>query len=194
MTITVQSIYYNHASDTLKREITALLDQVWPEDSPILGEEIRETHDKVFNARSFYTYIDGKLISYAGVVHKTIQHDGQTYNIVGLSCVATDPKYQGRGVGARTVAAATQWIEKQKDIDFGIFTCQPPLASFYHRSGSWLVVPNVILIGNRKKDALSSESLDVVVLMRLFSEKAKALESTLKYSTINLEFPDGQFL
>ena len=194
MTTTVQSIYYNHASDTLKREINALLNQVWPDDSSMPGTTIPETHDKELNARSFYSYIDGKLVSYAGVVHKTIQHDEQTYNIAGLSCVATDPKYQGQGLGLRTVAAATKWIEKQRDIDFGIFTCQPTLASFYNHSGSWPVVQDVVLIGNMNEGALSSESLDVVVLMRLLSEKAKTYESTLRHSTINLEFPDGQFL
>lgn len=194
MTTTMQSIYYNHATDTLKHEINALLHQVWPDDSSLPETTIPEAHDKELNARSFYSYKDGKLVSYAAVVHKTIQHDGQTYNIAGLSCVATDPEYQGQGLGLRTVAAATQWIEKQSDIDFGIFTCQPSLAPFYNHSGSWPVVSDVVLIGNMNEGALSSESLDVVVLMRLLSEKAKTYESTLRHSTINLEFPDGQFL
>lgn len=190
----VQSIYYNQASDTLKHDIAALLHQIWPENSPMPRTTIPEAHDKKLNARSFYSYIDGKLISYVGVVRKTIQHDGQTYNIAGLSCLATDPKYRGQGLGLRTVAAATKWIEKQRDIDFGIFTCRPSLASFYNQSGSWPVVPDVVLIGNMNEGALSSESLNLVVLMRLFSEKAKANESTLRHSAINLEFPDGEFL
>ncbi|WP_336824435.1 GNAT family N-acetyltransferase [Sporosarcina sp. USHLN248] len=194
MTNIVQSIYYNQAPDTLQRGIASMLHQVWPDVCPMPGPTIPKAHDKELNARSFYSYINEKLVSYAGVVHKTIRHEGQTYNIAGLSCVATDPKYQGQGLGLRTVAAATQWIEKQKDIDFGIFTCKPSLASFYHHAGAWTVVPDVVLIGSRDEGALSSESLDVVVLMRLFSEKAKAYESILHHTTINLDFPDGQFL
>lgn len=194
MTTILQSFYYNQAPDTLQREIAVMLHQVWPDACPMPGATIPEAHDKELNARSFYSYIDGKLVSYAGVVHKTIKHDGQTFNIAGLSCVATDPEYQGQGLGLRTVAAATQWIEKQRDIDFGIFTCKPSLASFYNRAGAWPVVPDVVLIGSRDEGALSSESLDVVVLMRLFSEKAKAYESILRHTTINLDFPDGQFL
>lgn len=194
MTTIVQSITYNQAPDTLRSEIAVMLHQVWPDACPMTGVTIPEAHDKELNARSFYSYIDGKLVSYAGVVHKTIKHDGQTYNIADLSCVATDPKYQGQGVGLRTVAAATQWIEKQRDIDFGIFTCKSSLASFYNHAGAWPAVPGVVLIGNRGEGALSSESLDVVVLMRLFSEKAKAYESILRHTTINLDFPDGQFL
>lgn len=194
MTIIVRSLYYNKAPDTLKRELAEMLHLVWPDACPMPGATIPEAHDKEFNARSFYSYIDGKLVSYAGVVHKTIEHDGQTYNIAGLSCVATAPKYQGQGLGLRTVAAATQWIEKQRDIDFGIFTCNPSLASFYNRAGAWPVAPDVMLIGNRNEGALSSKLLDVVVLMRLFSEKAKAYESTLGHTTINLDFHEGQFL
>ncbi|MFP5114064.1 GNAT family N-acetyltransferase [Bacillaceae bacterium C204] len=194
MTTTVQSIYYNQAPETLQREIAIMLHQVWPDACPMPGAKILEAHDKELNARSFYSYIDGKLVSYAGVVHKTIKHNGQTFNIGGLSSVATDPEYHGQGLGLRIVAAATQWIEKQRDIDFGIFTCNPSLTSFYTRAGAWPVVTDVVLIGSRDEDALSSESLDVVVLMRLFSEKAKAYESILRHTTINLDFPVGQFL
>lgn len=194
MTTIVQSIDYNQAPDTLQREIAVMLHRVWPDACPMPGVTIPEAHDKELNARSFYSYIDGKLVSYAGVVHKTIKHDGQTFNIAGLSCVATDPEYRGYGFGLRTVAAATQWIEKQRDIDFGIFTCKPSLASFYNRAGAWPVLPDVVLIGSQDEGALSSESLDVIVLMRLFSEKSRDYESILRHTTINLDFPEGQFL
>ncbi|MFB0844775.1 GNAT family N-acetyltransferase [Paenibacillus oleatilyticus] len=190
----VQSIYYNQASDTLRRKIAIILHRVWPDVCPMPGATIPEAHEKEFNVRSFYSCIDGKLVSYAGVVHKTIKHDGQTFNIAGLSCVATDPEYHGQGLGLRTVAAATQWIEKQSDIDFGIFTCEPFLAYFYNRAGAWTIVPDVVLIGSGDEGALSSESLDVVVLMRLFSEKAKANELQLRHTTVNLDFPVGEFL
>ncbi|GKU77804.1 GNAT family N-acetyltransferase [Paenibacillus sp. L3-i20] len=194
MTTIVQSINYNEAPDTLQSEIAVMLHQVWPDACPMPGVTIPKAHEKELNARSFYLHIDGKLVSYAGVVRKTIKHDGQTFNIAGLSCVATDPEYHGQGLGLRTVADATQWIERQGDIDFGIFTCSPSLDSFYNRAGAWPVVTDVVLIGSRNEGALSSESLDVVVLMRLFSEKAEAYESILRHTTINLDFPDGQFL
>ncbi|MBG9455910.1 acetyltransferase [Lysinibacillus sphaericus] len=194
MTAIVQSIYYNQAPYTLRREIAIMLHQVWPNACPMPGATIPEAHYKELNARSFYSSIDGKLVSYAGVVRKTIKHDGQIFNIAGLSCVATDPVYHGQGLGLCTVSAATQWIEKQGNIDFGIFTCKPSLSSFYNRAGAWSVVQDVVLIGSRDEGALSSESLDVVVLMRLFSEKSKGYESILRHTTINLDFPVGQFL
>ncbi|MBM7110976.1 hypothetical protein SAM19_04396 [Brevibacillus laterosporus] len=193
ITDTIHSIYYNQASDTLRREIALMLHLVWPDVCPIPGETIPAAHDAVLDARSFYSYIDGRLVSYAGVVHKTIKHNKQTFNIAGLSCVATHPDYQNRGLGLRTVAAATRWIE-QSDTDFGIFTCKPTLAYFYNHAGDWSVVPDVELIGSRDEGALSSESLQVVVLMRLFSAKARAYESMLRHTTIDLALPIGDFL
>lgn len=191
MTDTIQSIYYNQASDALRRQIAIMLHRVWPD---VLGETTPETHAASLHARSFYSYSNGRLVSYAGVVRKIIKHGGQAFNIAGLSCVATDPDYLGQGLGLRTVVAATRWIEEQDNIDIGVFTCEPSLTYFYERAGAWPVVPNVELIGSREQGALSSESLQVAVLMRLFSEKACAYEAILSNTTIDLDLPVGQFL
>lgn len=188
----IKSIFYNQAPDTLRREIAALLHRVWPDDGP-LGEAIPAAHDPALEAHSFYCRADGRMVSYAGVVRKTIHHGGQAFIIAGLSCVATDPDHQGRGYGLRTVAAATQWIE-QSGVDMGLFTCQPALAHFYERAGAWPVVPDVALIGSQDEGAISSEALGLVVLMRLFSGKAKGSESMLRHTTIDLGLPVGQFL
>ncbi|MBE9916036.1 GNAT family N-acetyltransferase [Paenibacillus donghaensis] len=190
---TVQSIYYNQAPDALRREIAAMLNRIWPDDSLMSSGTIPATHDESLNARSFFAYVDGRLVSYAGVVRKSIKHEGHFFNIAGLSCVATHPDYQAQGLGLQTVAAATQWME-QSGADWGIFTCKPHLAGFYDRAGAWPVVPNVTLIGSRDTGALSSESLQVVVLMRLFSAKAYAYESILRHTTIDLGLPVGHFL
>lgn len=155
----VQSTDYNQVSDALRSEIAVMLQRVWPDSDPLPEGKIPETHLKEFNVHSFYSYIDEKLVSYAGVVRKTIHHKGQPFNIAGLSCVATDPDYHGQGLGLHTVTAATEWIEKQSDIDFGIFTCKPSLAPFYNRAGSWPVIPDVVLIGREDENALSSASL-----------------------------------
>lgn len=124
---------------------------------------------------SFPTFIDLRLIINT---YKTDKISNITFQVfykraVGLSCVATDPEYHGQELGLRTVPAATQWIEKQSDIDFGIFKCK----LFYNRAGVWAMILDMILFGSLDGGALSSESLDVVVLMRLFSEKAIANES-----------------
>lgn len=193
MTITVQSINYNQAPDDLRREIAVLLHRVWPEEGGLPEDTIPAAHDEALNARSFYAYADGELVSYTGVVTKVIEHEGERFSLSGLSCVATDPDYRGLGYGLKTVAAATRWIEQSR-MDLGIFTCNPALADFYHRAGSWPAVPDVNLIGSRDEGALTSDSLHVVVLMRLFSAKAIAHKKMLRHTTINLDLPVGQFL
>ncbi len=190
----VQSIDYNQAPDTLRRDIAVLRHRTWPDRCPVPGQTIPAAHDAALQVRSFFSSTDGRLVSYAGAVRKTVQHGGQTFDIAGLSGVATDPDYRGRGFGSRTVAAATRWIEGLEDVDFGIFTCHPLLASFYLRAGGWPVASDVILIGSREMGALSSEALDVVVLMRLFSANARACSSILHHTTIDLGLPVGQFL
>lgn len=71
---------------------------------------------------------------------------------------------------------------------------QTAFAYFYERSGTWSVVSDVTLIGSREGGALSSETLQVVVLMWLFSAKARTNHSFFRDTTIDLNLPVGQFL
>jgi GNAT superfamily N-acetyltransferase len=189
----IHAIPYNRACDTLRRDIALLQHRVATTAGPPPADPIPPEHDPMLEALSFYLMADSRVVSYAAVVHKQIKHGNETFWIAGLSCVATDPDYQGRGLGSRTVGAATHYIE-HSTTDIGIFTCDPPLASFYARAGAWPVVPDVILIGSRHDGALSSVSLQKVVLMRLFSAQAYAAAARLRQTTINLDLPVGQFL
>src|SRR5918994_615122 len=100
------------------------------------------------------------MVSYAAVVSKSIQLEGTTLIASGLSCVATDPDFQRRGLATRVVAAATRGIELS-DADFGMFTCAPHLAPLYARAGGWTVAPDAVLLGSRDAEALTSTSLGV---------------------------------
>ncbi|WP_210250656.1 hypothetical protein [Mesorhizobium sp. SARCC-RB16n] len=78
-------------------------------------------------------------------------------------------------------------------IDFGVFTCDPPLAGFYSRVGAWPIVPDAVLVGSRATGALRSDTLGKVVLMRLFSPKAVTAGLEITRATIDLDLPVGQF-
>ena len=188
----IHVIPYNRACDQLRREIAFLQHRVAPAVVPPPVDPIPPEHAPALDALSFYLMDDNRVVSYAAAVHKQIRRGDETFWIAGLSCVATDPDYQGRGLGSRVVAAATRYLEHSA-IDIGVFTCDPPLAGFYARAGSWPAAPDVTLIGSHHDDALSSASLRKVVLMRLFSEKARAA-ADLRQTTINLDLPVGQFL
>jgi predicted N-acetyltransferase YhbS len=150
-------------------------------------------HDPALDAVSFYACDGGEIVSYAAVVRKSIGHAGQAFEIAGLSAVVTDPRVRGRGFGLGVVRDATRWMERS-GAHLGIFTCDPPLAGFYERAGAWPVAPDVVLVGNRSDDALRSDTLGKVVLMRLFTESARAAAPVLTHATIALDLPAGQFL
>jgi ribosomal protein S18 acetylase RimI-like enzyme len=188
--ICVESIAYNRAGSMLRREFATVVDRAygWSDESG----GVLPLHDPALDAHSFFIRLDGKVVSYAAVVTKTIRHGDETFRASGLSCVATDPDFQRRGLAARVVAAATRHIETSGG-DLGVFTCVPELAPLYEAAGSWPVAPDVVLVVNREPGALSSVSLGVVVLLRLFSEKARTPSGALLHGTIDLDLPVGGF-
>jgi len=188
----VISAPYNMMTAAQRRDIAILQERAYGPSGPEQDDDSPALHDQSLNAQSFIIRDGERVVSYAGVVKKTIVHAGQVFSVSGLSCVATDPDFQRCGLGTRIVAAATRYME-ETDIDFGIFTCAPELAPLYVEAGLWSVVPTVVLIGSRDAGALTSTSLGVVVLMRLFSERAIAASSTLLNGTIDLDLPPGEF-
>jgi GNAT superfamily N-acetyltransferase len=188
----IYAISYNHTNGPLRRAIAQLQHRAFsilPPPSDVVTPE----HDPMLNALSFYLIADGHVVSYAAVVYKAILYGDVEFEIAGLSCVATDPEYQGRGLGTRAVAAATRAIEHSA-VDFGVFTCDPALVPFYIRAGAWQAAPDVELIGSQHAGALTSRGLQKDVLIRLFSEKAHDRAEQLFKATLNLDLPVGQFL
>jgi GNAT superfamily N-acetyltransferase len=189
----IQSVPYNEAPELLRLQFALLSHRANPGTRSASTDAAPVLHDPALDTMSFYASLDGEIVSYAAVIRKTISHGGQTYTLGGLSWVATDPDYRRRGFGSLTVSTATRWMECS-DLDIGLFSCDPPLASFYARAGAWPVVEGVVLIGSRHAGALRSDTLGKVVLMRLFSAKANVNASTLRHTTIDLDLPVGQFL
>jgi len=118
--------------------------------------------------------------------------DNEKYQIGGLSCIATLPNYRRQGLSSKIVQTATKWIED--NLDFGIFTCKRELEDFYACNGKWQVANNVVLIANRDNNALSSNKLAVIVLIRLFSNKAQVNGQKILNARIYLDLPQGQFI
>lgn len=181
---------YNDASETLRKEIAEMLQQIWPN----AADDSELSHPLELTAHSFFCRVDGKLVAYTAVLQKDIVHAGVLFRLAGLSCVATLPEYRKLGFGSCLVRSATDWMAQKKQLDFGIFTCQPEFIHFYHRCGGWQVNPNVTLIGNAKPGALNSKTLSVAVLQRIFSRHAQKHKVLLTHGLINLDFPDGEFL
>ncbi len=187
----VERIPYADLDDVARHEIAILQTRAYGPPDP-LSDPLAPLHDPALRAVSFLLRRDGRLVSYAGVVTATVHAGEVPFVASGLSCVATDPAYARRGYASAVVAAASRYIAGS-GVDLGIFTCAPELVRLYASAGDWTVEPNVVLIGNRDPDALTSTALGVVVLMRLFSARAHSHADMIHNATIDLGLPVGQF-
>lgn len=97
-------------------------------------------------------------------------------------------EYRGKGIGEMIVSEATQWMESQT-INLGIFTCHPSLVEFYTHHHCWKVANRVILKGSHHKYAISSDKINVTVLIYCFLENLN-IENT----TLYLNLPIHQFV
>ena len=188
----IHVIPYNRACDVLRWDVAMLQHRAAPGFSSRPAKPVPPEHDPTLDPLAFYLLAESRVVSYAAVLHKQVACDGETLGIAGLSCVATDPVYQRHGLGSRVVASATRYLE-HSTIDMGIFTCDPGLRPFYERAGGWLAMPGVVLVGGSDEGGPSSVTLQKVVLMRLFSAKARDAADRLSRATINLDLPPGQF-
>lgn len=195
MTIQVDSQKYQaHLDSSFNKDLTTLFHRVWPTTCPSPHQKATYAHHPALKVQSFALYFEGRLISYTGIVQQTVTFKGEAFKIAGLSAVATDPDFQGQGWGSFIIARANEWLEKQETIDFGLFTCAPSLLPFYQQVGHWILAPHLRLIGNDEKKALTSDALDVQVLVSPYSEKAKKEKLPQQQGTINLHLPQGDFL
>lgn len=192
MNIEIFCTNYNQAPEALQWEIAALLDKIWS-DSAFRAGKLLLTHRPELNAQSVLCRYGERLVGYAGVVQKTVRIGESNFIAAGLSCVASDPDWRGRGVGKRIVRSATQWVQGQPQIDLGVFTCHPTLSGFYRMAGGWQVQPQAVLLGSEDPEGLSSKSLGVDVLMRPFSKIATENWNWIRRATIQLALPVGDF-
>jgi GNAT superfamily N-acetyltransferase len=184
---------YRQTSGQVRRDIALLMHRVWPDQSaPSQDEAVPEEHDPELDALCCFIYRGNRLLSYAAILNFTLSHAGQTFFVAALSCVATDPAYQNQGLSSLVVSAATRCIENSH-ADIGLFTCDPPLASFYAKAG-WPAASGVVVIGSHDACALSSAELGKVVLLRLLSEHAHDHAAAFANTTLSLGLPLGQFV
>ena len=161
----------------LRWQIISFFRTQWPGGSPdgdlcrgtIAPEEYHPvgvvmTHDKL-------------LISYAGVVWKTLEHEGQSYKMYGLSGVFTFPSYRRLGYGTQVISAAKELIEKS-DGDIVIFTSLQQ--GFYEKVG-FLRMPNVQLL---KGDAHNPTVYGETTFMLFLSPKGQRARKRFEKASI----------
>ena len=122
------------------------------------------------------------LVAHAQVLHKDVQHEGETFSLYGLSTVFTYPSFRGQGHGQRVVLAAMEHMLAQPDIDLAMTNCVEHNVGFYEKCG-WRFVDNVLLMGSRS----APEPLDERVALIYVSDKAQAHQQALETVPIYFE-------
>lgn len=189
MKIILRSEDYFKLPEPIHNQISDLVYNTYPQ----TNHEV-PLHPKKFNVRSFYIQTNHDILSYAGVIRWKIQLLHQSFQIVSLSCVVTDEKYRRMGLALKNVASATQWCKQHSGADFGIFTCHQSLIPFYQKAGQWHHAAHIKLFSNNSPHALSSEKLEVAVVVLFFFDKAKKYKNQILESTIYLNFEDQEFI
>jgi aminoglycoside 2'-N-acetyltransferase I len=148
-----------------------------------------QLNDPALHAMIFSLVVDSQLASHVSVPQKTIVHRGEPCRAYGLSGVLTVPAFRGRGYGEQVVRAATAFME-QDGADIGLFTCDPPLRTFYERCG-WAVLERASLVGGTRAKPFPSNALGKTTFARFFSACAQARRNDFVDTTIWLDLPEG---
>jgi GNAT superfamily N-acetyltransferase len=176
-------------ADDLKGQTLEALRAEWPAAFSGANVERTQLNDPALHAMIFSLVADGQLASHLSVPRKSIAHCGEPYKACGLSGVLTIPAFRGKGYGERTVRAATAFMEED-GADVGLFTCDPPLRTFYERCG-WTVLEGAWLVGGTRAKPFPSDTLDKITFARFFSARAQAHEKDFVDAAIWLELGEG---
>lgn len=78
---------------------------------------------------------DGMLVSYTGIVIRSITVDGESLQIGGIGGIKTHPVSRGRGYARQGIDAALQFFREHPDVKFALLVCEPHLLPYYSELG-----------------------------------------------------------
>lgn len=109
------TIYTKSTPASLQYEIEFLLRSEWP----IKPED--ENKDPDWNITHHIVLSDESgVLSYASIARKSLSHQSEEYNIIGMSGVITKPDQRGKGHGRKVITEATNII-KNSNADLALF-------------------------------------------------------------------------
>ncbi|GHO85898.1 GNAT family N-acetyltransferase [Dictyobacter formicarum] len=175
---------------TVRAQIIAMMQREWPQAFAGKSDgEIAWPDNLATQPTSFVLLADHTVICHVAVPWKIIQHEGESYKVFGLNEVMTRPAYRHQGLGLRLVKGAADFIE-QSEADLSIFTCQPPLVSFYHQGG-WEQASHTNLIGGTREKPFRSNTLGLATMIRFFSPRARQHRSDFTRADVYLELGEN---
>jgi GNAT superfamily N-acetyltransferase len=176
-------------SDHLRSQTLSALRAEWPSAFSAAPVESTQLNDPALHAMIFSLVVDGHLASHASVPWKMIEHRGEAYTACALSGVLTLPSFRDKGYGEQLVRAATAFME-QDGADVGLFTCDPPLRTFYERCG-WSLLEGAWLVGGTRARPFPSDTLGKLTFGRFISRRGQARKNDFAGTPIWLELREG---
>ena len=78
---------------------------------------------------------DGRTVSHAGLVQRTIKVGERSISVAGIGGVLTRPDCRGRGFGEMAVRKAEEFALEHMLVNFALLFCRPPMRIWYERLG-----------------------------------------------------------
>jgi aminoglycoside 2'-N-acetyltransferase I len=122
------------------------------------------------------------ILSYAGVVRREIELQGEVFATYGLSSVYTFPHYRRRGLGSRIVARATAEIDRAGDGDVALLFTYEAVVPFYERCGWQAMREMRCLAGERGRPVLH----EALAMMRFLSERGRRRRSAFSRGSVHI--------
>ena len=188
-TIKLLQFLQQDCPEPLREQILDMMQREWPQAIEGTRRERPWPENPEAQPTSFVLLEDNSVVSHVAVPRKDIKHEGQTYRAFGLSEVMTHPSFRHQGFGLQLVKEATTFISNNEP-DIALFTCQPPLVSFYTQGG-YEHIPNTPLVGGTRNKPFRSDSLGLSTMIHFFSEKAQQNRSAFVGADIYLELGEN---
>jgi hypothetical protein len=172
-------------SENTKKQVYDLLEQEWPE---VIQEEQKEwpTEPLSWNPITIIQFNEHNIIVGLVIVQSAYcQINRNIYKVSGIGSMVISKRYRKRGYGRILFKKADQIIKRNKN-DFGIFTCDDCLVSFYSIYG-WNAYKQAVLIGGTKEDPFNSMEIGKSTILKPFSSHAKENWKSISSSEIFIE-------
>ncbi|MEU9484659.1 GNAT family N-acetyltransferase [Streptomyces decoyicus] len=168
----------------LQTQVSELRDEAWPPDSSSAPGTF--AHDPALQPVSMLLVDGTTVLAALDILSKQLVHDGERFRAAGLSTVVTRGTARGQGHGRRLVTAAREAMAAM-NLDFGLFTCDRPLRSFYESAG-WQHLPGAVLVGGTPLAPFPSDrpNFDKVTMGDFFSSRGRRHRSSFPHSRIEL--------
>ena len=125
--VSVQIRRQDEIGDDLERQLAEWTEAIFGADE--LKYTWAEQHWRVL------VYCEGQLASTLAITEREAMVGGKTVTLAGIGNVMTPPEWRRRGLAARAMQEAAEFLCDEIPVDFGFILCSHDLIPYYQRLG-----------------------------------------------------------